>query len=403
MKKSKLTKIFTAITILNVLMFLCLTLVSSSLASDLGVEHKNQYPVRVAIGPGGKVYVSDATVNSVFIYDTNLIAVGELKNLDKPLAVAVDADGSIYVGNNGRANIEVYNRSGKLLRSIGNGNILMPNDMIIDRDNKLYVVDSKSNIVKVYNALTGSLLSTIGSAGDGAGQFNFPVALAIVNNAWGKELHVADQGHTKIQVFDLSGRYIRSYGAMLSNPNSWQGKFKRLQSLEVDALGHIHVLDSYTHKVQILNTANGQFIDSYGSFGNADENLNVPLDILINNNSQVLLADAGKHRVSILNTLTYGYTCSQNTNCPNLYNCENGQCIVMGEPTSPEPEPPQSVTTTTTSIGDSDGDGIPDDKDNCPNVCNPQQLDANHNGIGDACDPNPGCGGCGQPQCEQPC
>jgi hypothetical protein len=38
---------------------------------------------------------------------------------------------------------------------------------------------------------------------------------------------------------------------------------------------------------------------------------------------------------------------------------------------------------------DSDLDGIPDSADNCPTVYNPDQSDQNHNGIGDACDPNP--------------
>jgi hypothetical protein len=34
---------------------------------------------------------------------------------------------------------------------------------------------------------------------------------------------------------------------------------------------------------------------------------------------------------------------------------------------------------------DSDGDGVVDAADNCPNVYNPGQEDANHDGIGDAC------------------
>lgn len=35
---------------------------------------------------------------------------------------------------------------------------------------------------------------------------------------------------------------------------------------------------------------------------------------------------------------------------------------------------------------DGDGDGIPDNVDNCPTVANPNQLDANGNGIGDVCE-----------------
>jgi hypothetical protein len=36
---------------------------------------------------------------------------------------------------------------------------------------------------------------------------------------------------------------------------------------------------------------------------------------------------------------------------------------------------------------DTDNDGIPDDTDNCPNTYNPDQVDADGDGIGDACEP----------------
>jgi uncharacterized protein (TIGR03382 family) len=37
---------------------------------------------------------------------------------------------------------------------------------------------------------------------------------------------------------------------------------------------------------------------------------------------------------------------------------------------------------------DFDGDGIPDSKDNCPEVPNPDQADNDHDGLGDLCDPD---------------
>ncbi len=49
---------------------------------------------------------------------------------------------------------------------------------------------------------------------------------------------------------------------------------------------------------------------------------------------------------------------------------------------------------------DTDADGVSDPVDNCPNAYNPLQRDADGDGIGDVCDPSPGCGGCGQSECE---
>jgi hypothetical protein len=56
-----------------------------------------------------------------------------------------------------------------------------------------------------------------------------------------------------------------------------------------------------------------------------------------------------------------------------------------------------------TASDDTDADGIADSADNCPTVCNPQQLDSDGDSTGDACDAAPGCGGCGQAACEESC
>jgi hypothetical protein len=68
---------------------------------------------------------------------------------------------------------------------------------------------------------------------------------------------------------------------------------------------------------------------------------------------------------------------------------------------------PDYVVKTLWGTVDIDEDGIADRVDNCPAICNSDQLDADGDGTGDVCDSTPGCGGvvCGvpQPACEESC
>ena len=85
---------------------------------------------------------------------------------------------------------------------------------------------------------------------------------------------------------------------------------------------------------------------------------------------------------------------------------KNGKdAVVTAEPTS------VAQTANDTGTGgdkgmvqtDSDGDYIPDFLDNCPNVQNPNQEDANGDGIGDACAPKPDGDGDGVPDALDNC
>ncbi len=258
-------------------------------------------PIRITEGGDKRLYVTDAKSNSLFILN-NLLTVAELQQLDRPLGVAVDSTGNIYVGNDGRDNVEVYDSTGTKLRDIGIGNIQMPNDLALDLAGNLYVVDSLANNVQVY-APDGALLRTIGET-----LFQFPASLTIAYNVPGGgagELYVADQGHAKIKVFTLTGTLLRSFGTRLPMEEpDWHGKFVQIQSLAVDQMGRLHVLDNSLSNVQVLDPADGSYIEHYASMGTAEGELYLPLDIFITAENQTMVTNNGNHRIDMIHDMS---------------------------------------------------------------------------------------------------
>jgi hypothetical protein len=275
----------------------------------LALKHANDYPTRLAVGPDGKVYVSDPKVGSVFIYDENLVVTGELKGLDSPVGVAVDSSGSIYVGDAVGGNVKKYNFEGKFVTTIGEGMIRIPTDLTLDLDGNLYVADSQSNIVWVFKS-DGTLLRTLRRYG-----LESPMAVEIAyhydptTNLPIGELFVADKGNYLVKVFDLQGNLLRSFGGfptkggMMGTTWYWEGKFISLQSLAVDAQGNLHALDIYMNKIQILNPVTGAYISDYGEYGTGVGQLKLPLDIVINNWGEVIVANADNKRVEVIYTI----------------------------------------------------------------------------------------------------
>ncbi len=269
------------------------SLTADVVPGDLSIRHVNVSPTRlVQGGPKNQVYVSDARVGSVFIYRSDLTLISEIKGLDRPLGVTVDAKGNIYVGNNGSNAVEVFNAAGEKFLIIREGDIRMPNDLATDGDGNIYVADSRANAVKVYSP-DGKFLRSIGGDGD----LRFPAALALTDS----ELYVADQGNSKVKVYSLKGELLRGFGEQVEAfSTDWQGKFVRLQSLAVDEAGRVHAADSYMNNIQILNAETGEFISAYGAYGEGQGQLRLPLDIIINRGGQTVVANSENHRVEVV-------------------------------------------------------------------------------------------------------
>jgi len=270
--------------------------------ASLAVVNSNDAPLRMALAPDGRIYVTDSGVGSVFIYDAALTAVGELRGLDRPLGVAVDRAGNIYVGSQGNQRVEIYDSRGVFREAWGEGELRMPNDLAFGPRGNLHVLDSGVRRVWVYDA-RGASVRTIGSAGKGEGRFGFPTSLVIgpADDGAGAEVdavYVADQEQGLIHVFGLEGDFLRSFGGKASFGYRG-GKFVRLQSLKMDAQGRLHALDSRVAAIQIL-TRTGAHIVDYGEYGPDPGQLRLPQDIVVLPSGEMAVTNQGHGRVELI-------------------------------------------------------------------------------------------------------
>lgn len=254
----------------------------------------------------GDYYITDPKIGSLFIYDASLVLKAEIKGLDKPLGVAVDSQGYILVGNNGRDNIEVYDpANGSLVTVFAEGLVKMPTAITLDSVGNIYVTDSLSNSVQVFDAAF-NLIRVIGKS-SARGALHFPTDTEIVGNM---EVFVADQVNNRIQVYDLDGKWLRSItfdGTPGENCNWMTGvceipgapPFTRLQALETDSLGRLHVLDNFAAKVLIFDPDSGEFLASYGEYGLEAGFLRVPMDVLVLDNGTAIVTSGDGDRIEV--------------------------------------------------------------------------------------------------------
>lgn len=87
------------------------------------------------------------------------------------------------------------------------GELLEPGDLGVDTWGRVYVVDRKPAVIKVFDS-TGAFVRTIGREGAGPGEFK--VAFIAVR---GPNLVMQDPMQTRMSVFDTSGRFIRSWAS----------------------------------------------------------------------------------------------------------------------------------------------------------------------------------------------
>ncbi len=251
-------------------------------------------PARLAADVVGNLYVVDPLAGNVIVFDAFGRVRASRSGLGRPLGIAVDSQGRIFLGAEKSGSISVYDAQWNLLYKLGagDGEFGLPNYIAIDpASNTVFVADSAANEIKVYSGT--ALVNRFGSFGSLNGQFDFPAGVGV---SAGGEVWVVDQNNDRVQVFDRSGVYLRQINF---RSGMFSDRTGRRQGLVLDKAGHFFVADSFQGTVTAYDTATGAAYGSVGSFGVLAGEFNLPAATAIDPYNRLYVASTGNGRVEM--------------------------------------------------------------------------------------------------------
>ncbi len=267
-------------------------------------RHEMVRPFGLTVAPDGRIIVADPDSRSVHVFDQarsryQRISRAEDAPLGSPIGVAADLRGRIYVSDSVRGKVFRFNGKGKWLDSFGEGeDLLRPTGIALDRERALlYVVDTIGHRIVVFD-LEGRRIRTIGRRGKGAGEFNFPVGIAL---GPGGHLHVTDSMNFRVQILDAKGRFLRSFGRAGTGP----GDFDKVKGIAVDADGQIYVVEALHDVIHVFDRE-GELLTVIGGTGTGLGEFWLPAGIHIDPDQRIWIADSANHRVQVLHILAGG-------------------------------------------------------------------------------------------------
>lgn len=259
-------------------------------------------PYGVITDSKGRVIVTDPGASGVHIFDFAQKKYKFIERREKskdamlaPQCVAVDAQDNIYVTDSESGKIFVFEANGKYVRAIGSlkggeGYFKRPTGIAVDSAaQRIYVSDTLRDEVFILD-LQGNVLAKFGKSGQGEGEFNLPTELRLS----GQELLIVDSMNFRVEAFDRAGHFQFSIGKL----GDTTGAIFRPKAVSVDSEGDVYVVDALWGLVQVFNRE-GELLYYFGAKGTHAGEFQLPSGLFIDHDDHVYVVDSFNRRVQV--------------------------------------------------------------------------------------------------------
>lgn len=270
-------------------------LASAPIVTSLGnFQESMEAPGRLATDPSAHLFITEPAANRVVIADIFGCVMDVRTEFEAPLGIAIDKNGLIYLGEEKKGSVSVFDAHWNLLYKLGQGDgeFLLPNHIAADPvdDNSAYVADSRAGQIKSYT--NGILSFAFGTQGTNSGELDFPTGIFVTTN---QEIYVVDHNNDRVQVFNRLGLFIRKF-KLGATSSPIEG---RSQGITVDGVGRVYVADTFQGIIRVFD-AQGTLLTNIGTFGTGPGQLRSPTGLIIDRYNRLFIAAANNSRVEIM-------------------------------------------------------------------------------------------------------
>ncbi len=245
----------------------------------------------------GEVYVADTMNDLVAVYDRQgmpLFAFGYNGEFKEPIKAVVDGKGRIYVLVGVGRKLKVFSYRGEYLHDFPFAGVEgkpLPTAITADGEGNLYIADSASGQILVYDA-DQRLRLRFGPGRTGESRFQTVQAITVDRQ---RNVYVADARSMPLQVFSPEGVFLRGWGEHASGPQN----FSLPSGVAVDAAGRVIVADMIRQVVAVF-TPNGAFLGRHGGLGFDPGAMAFPADVASDGERRLYVVERAGNRLQIL-------------------------------------------------------------------------------------------------------